>query len=140
MREVYWRAQERATKEWVYGDLITTLYDITEDGEEVYEPFCIRQEQSLENGQYRYIGRIINPDTVGEYIGKKDKNKRRIYEWDIVRIDICGDLQNFLVSYDSDNARFVIGNTDISFWGNFSERAEVIGNLFDNPDLISVKG
>lgn len=136
MREVCWRAQDLATKKWVYGDLITTLRDIDNDGNEVYQPCYIYQEQSLANGNNRYIHFSINPKTVGEYIGKKDRNRRRIYEWDIIRIDICGDIQNYLVSYDSENARFVVGNTDIIFWSDFSERAEVIGNLFDNPNLI----
>lgn len=78
----------------------------------------------------------IDIDTLGEYTGLKDKNDKKIFEHDIVRIAVCGTYDNYVVSYDKENARFVVGDIDFTMVRIFSPKIEVIGNIHDNPELL----
>ena len=72
-------------------------------------------------------------ETVGQFTGLLDKHGRKIFEGDIVRIE---DFANYAVKWREDIAcwtlqDYIIGNT----WG--SSMLEVIGNIHDNPELLT---
>lgn len=79
----------------------------------------------------------VDPETVGLYTGKTDWNARRIFEGDILRIPSTGEIVS--VWWDEDKCCFVCRGGEMSPMqvGSVCYRAEVIGNIFDNPDLIS---
>lgn len=126
MREILFRGEQVDNGEWVYGNLIT-------DGEDV---FILVKEDLLKgldvggwiDGAQSYE---VIPETVGQYTGLCDKNGTKIFEHDIVRIAVCGTYDNYVISYDKENARFVVGDTDFTFWGYISTKIEVIGNVHD---------
>ena len=99
------------------------------------------QLESTENDpQGEFIGRKgiwcgIHESTFMQYIGIEDKNKKEIYEGDIVRID--GEKENFLVVWVCDTARFGLqSETQLFYFEPFcSSRIEVIGNKYENPEL-----
>lgn len=104
--------------EWVYG----SLGHDPRDGS-----FSIFEEE------LNYWVRV-EPDTVGQFTGLKDKNGREIYEGDIVRIDWMNDL--YSVVYDC--ASFLISATGTIRHDLFNvvKGAEVLGNINDNPELL----
>lgn len=79
----------------------------------------------------------VYAETVGEYTGLTDKNGVRIFEHDICR-DSLGTL--LVVEWDDANARFIgrtVGSEHRIVYVSKEPRVDVVGNIFDNPELIT---
>ena len=122
MREILFRG--KAGAKWVYGDL-RHLNDgrvtIEKDGE-IYP--------------YEVI-----PETVGQYTGLTDKNDKRIFEGDVVKVKswyvvVFEDGAFGLKAYNKTNPVPLMGH--MNFEG-VMKRIKVIGNIHDNPELLEAK-
>ena len=128
MREILFRGKRVNNGEWVEG-------------------FYSAEEYNLNTHSIEYIPRIqligkcvslgVIPETVGQYTGLKDKNGVRIFEGDIVRA-----VTRFSEIYVSS-----VAYHDGTFWfKNWSwtkflfkfEKIEIIGNIYDTPELLKV--
>lgn len=71
-----------------------------------------------------------------QYTGLKDKNNKEIYEGDIVTLH----NSKYKVIFNTKEARFVLRDdefeSEIPFTNNNNERMEIIGNIYENPELL----
>ena len=123
MREIKFRGKRKDNGEWVYGYfamnggkcwIITKFYD----------------------GSFSHWVEVI-PETVGQYTGSKDKNRKEIYEGDILGYkdgDIIG-----VIKWDNVYSGFIIEGEWIESLrpDTINEFGKVVvGNIHDNPKLI----
>lgn len=81
----------------------------------------------------------VAPSTIGQYTGLADKNGRKIFEGDIVKIPLY--RNDFgVVKYSAPECCFYYemqGDKDDVTMEEWCSDVEVIGNIHDNPDLLS---
>jgi hypothetical protein len=68
-----------------------------------------------------------------QFTGLKDKNGREIYEGDV--ISIHEGYERGSVGFRKGN--FVLENTDKAIGNYITETIEVIGNIYENPELLA---
>jgi uncharacterized phage protein (TIGR01671 family) len=130
MREIKFRGKRLDTGEWVYGYYYTQI--ITHAGNRKSRDHFIRTEQNI-----RYE---VDPATVGQYTGLKDKHGQEIYEGDIV----CDSLGVGVVSFILEHCAYFVETSDpakrhyMLSHGQL-DNTKVIGNIHDNPDLLEGK-
>lgn len=148
MRTIKFRGKDIETDEWLYGDLFQPLGRF---------PSIINTEPDI-NGKVAYIQTSVKKDTVEQFTGLLDKNGKEIYEGDIVKNKEVGGygLEYIgVVRYYKEDCRFGI---DLTATNKFAKRClfsvgecsfndgyctikyyneyEVLGNIFDNPELL----
>lgn len=80
----------------------------------------------------------VETKTVGQYTGLKDKNGKRIFEGDICkhRSNYSGNAVISVVTYTDGHFLALVGENS-GF--ELSEKLEVIGNIYDNPNLLKIE-
>lgn len=145
MREILFRGKRIDNGEWVEGWL-------TEDtiiGNKTYVAPVIHIKDSR---LFATEWHEIDPDTVGEYTGLKDKNGKMIFEGDILKIAKTMNGVGYYYIPPLDYPVNVVVKWDLCSWMwetlcedkryiGFPDawcyyEAEVIGNIHDNPELM----
>lgn len=126
--------------EWVTGNLIQNPFFkgvrswISSEQEDKTRLRSISRTQALWNSIE------VDSSTICQCTGLKDKNGKLIWEKDIVRCEV-GTAE---VIWDKSGWRTKLlkndlWRKDLHYWTvENSEGAEVIGNIFDNPELLEV--
>lgn len=112
MREILFRGRSPITGQWIYGDLF-------QHGEQA---FIMADNRNTE----------VSSETVGQFTGLTDRNGVKIFEGDIVEYEGKRYSINYLTHY----ARFSAVKPNTVFCVFAYQRGEVIGNIYDNPELI----
>ena len=132
MREILFRGKRKDTGEWVYGWFCPK--DFEPDTFAVIDtPYIIREKDLL--------WCEVLPETVGQYTGLTDKNGKKIFEWDMVKVKYVGENTELngieIVAFHDGMFGLFWGpnRTFIPLSGFVRYTFEVIGNTHDNPDL-----
>ncbi len=148
MREIKFRGKRVDDDAWVYGNLIIEPKMMT--GKSIYtdirnvgkSDYCIYPFEPSDGR-----GREVHPESVGQFIGLKDKDGNEIYEVDIIGLKTMqGVPWNCVISYGSEDAA-AFAYREKKPWGNYSvilrkeftDTIEIIGNIHENPELLGDK-
>ena len=148
-RYIY-KAKRTDNGEWVIGNLITNVFFRL--GQSIPYILCpdkakydCFEDFTEGNGIFE-----VRPDTICRCTGSKDKNGKLIWEKDIVdgHIKRGAAFLNCLVLWNESKARFDVRAKGCNFPMTLDEVAgnisvggldyEVVGNQFDNPELLEV--
>ena len=128
MREILFRGKRLDNGAWETGSLVIVRMD------------CHDAQYYIADKMTGYHT-PVDPSTVGQYTGLKDKNGKRIFEGDVAKVLQGKDKDIAYVGFE--NGAFMLypktGNiyerTLWEYWYNDWD-VEIIGNITDNPELL----
>ena len=124
-RAIKFRGKSIYDEKWLLGSLIK----IEEDRYAV-----IPNLNDIEIGKSIGLYEVYSK-TVGQFTGLFDKNGKEIYEGDILN----SGQRNYFVCWNSERGAWWLKNKDLIYTtplGFLSIELFVVGNIYDNPDLI----
>ena len=151
MREIKFRGKRIDNGEWVYGFFVKSLAD--DNGN---QKFLIIEDTTMHQANIRKFQHEVIPESVGQFTGILDKNKKEIYGGDVVSgghmAYMAGQCDcNYLIEYVDCYVAFRAivtkyskGKKRLEFAHQLEdidgiEGMEIIGNQTDNPELLITK-
>lgn len=126
MREIKFRAWDKEHKEWAN-------YSITDNKLEFYVKEADRWK--IDQRGRRFV--------LSQYTGIKDISGIEIYEGDIVKATSFARWIG-VVKYSDENQAFIFDDLDkkyrgdsIVFMSQFDESFKILGNIYENPELVT---
>lgn len=160
MREILFKAKRKDNGEWVEGYLSDNGFD-GEEKKYFISGLIIEKCNGTACDEWDITGidfydYEIDPETICQFTGLCDKNGKKIWENDIVSNEWCFSRGKSIVKfgehkdyhmperYQCGNYGFFLEHMHQNDFGvrkdilYFSCKCEVVGNIFDNPDLLEV--
>lgn len=136
-RQIKFRGLSISTNKWLYGDLLRN-----ENGDiAITPPFKINMHNECSVLE-------VHISTIGQCVGLTDANNNEVYEYDIIT---DGSKRNYVIFYSYINLCFErcpvqhyksserdreTFSQPITFENWYKIKRYVIGNIFDNPNLL----
>ena len=141
MREILFKAKRIDNGEWIEGNLLNLdsdsgYYYIVP----TYETASTLPIKSLILDRMK----LVDPETVCQFTGLTDKNGKKIWENNVVWLVYDGKEHIYQIVWDNSELDFKATNGEENYRSNFEyllccDEIEVIGNIFDNPELLQEK-
>lgn len=127
MKEILFRGKYIINGEWIVGD-------------SVMQNTC-RGKCCLCMSKPGADWREVDPDTVGQYIGKLDMGENQIFEDDILYAFMAYGTEIGKVVYNTEAVGYYLETDEglISFDELKSSDIVIVGNIYDNPNLLEAK-
>lgn len=128
---IKFRGKSKKTGEWLYGDLVRNV-----EGEfAIVPPFEISMNNYCENYE-------VDKETIGQLIAKIRKSNGdtcEVYSQDIVKLTAYDGKIQYVIVDDRGfvESKFLEFRTLIHFVDDFDVEWEVVGNIYDNKELLS---
>lgn len=127
-REIKFRGWAIYEKRWIIGDLVDTDPN---DGAAI-------QYYDEEDG---WMVDNVNEESLGQFTGIKDVNGTEIYEGDIIEVTLQYNketVSTYKAVVGMKEGAFGFGNKQgfAPFYGQIHENFKVVGNIFDNPEML----
>lgn len=137
-REILFRGKRTDNGEWAFGDLIREPYGTVI---QYYEDEIKEKGNCAKTDSKKRIKVTVDSETVCRYTGLTDKNGGKIFEGDICEIHssyIDEEDGLFVIEWDEYCAKTVLSGEDlkVDFDAFSGSDCEVVGNIYDNPELI----
>lgn len=134
MRDIKFRGKRLDNGEWIYG--FYRQYPICKSCGK-----CVDHINHFTDCECK--SEFVDPATVGQYTGLKDKNGKDIYEGDVFHyINEDGDECTSEVRYDEVDGCFCITDTKYIYGVIYAIEhlnANLIGNIHDNPESLETE-
>lgn len=144
-REIKFRGKSIKNKKWLYGYLGESKIRIMNT---VYTNKVIYDNViSFNTDNYSFVVDDLSviEETISQFTGLKDVFKKEIYENDIVKVPLLDPIFGDIIkdSFCNSVVKFNKGSFVITYYNNINiyiqdlqDKIEVIGNIFDNPELL----
>ena len=128
MREIIFRGKSTRNGKWLYGSYIhqTEYFGDTDECHYIVE--CCPAIFNFKMMNFL----PIDFETVGQYTGFDDKNGKKVFEGDILKAEIWWEQGG---CYPHTETRFIEADFP-NMYKNHFEKFEVVGNIYDNPELL----
>ena len=138
--EIEFRGQRCSDGKWVYG-----YYIESKKSWQNHKPHksWIVPDAISNGGFFNILGRYaVKDDTVGQFTGLRDKNGKRVFAGDVVHVvwqdPMFSQWHERTVLVEFKYGRFTVYQSK-PFEHSDKRYFEVIGNIHDNPELLSTK-
>lgn len=140
-REITFRGLSNQGKGWLYGDVVRNV----EGAVAIMPPYQMNMDNTCSQNE-------VNPDTIGQYTGLKDKEGNKIFEGDIVHIKGDGyggakvgeDYYRVVTFHEGSFCLSIEDGVHYPVHTPIYEHSDshnivnwdVVGNITDNPELM----
>lgn len=136
-KEILFKAKLKDGTGWVFWDIYGGLTGATGKSK--------RYERKTQHGVSYYYAATqivlqIDMDTISLSTGFKDKNKKRVFDGDIVKVNLIGSDREYIGEVARNDGGLCIvescSGDDYPLSSFCTQEVEIVTNVYDNPDFI----
>ena len=147
MRDILFKAKRIDNGEWVEGWIVPTMSNTYPDGYRIIDVCGINYDE-LDYWEPNFISWKVDKNTICQYTGFNDNHGNKIWENDLIE---CKEFSNgYLIKHFLSQVEWDDGGTGFAFkdskhgWAFMDSltvyECQVIGNIYDNPELLKGGG